>query len=120
MLPACAITVLTTPSKEMPDSLVSLCFIFAISNTCFRLTVPTVPSPALPGVPDGNDALPFPSSPALEFGPAVLPAPFILPLMGFTPAAERSSEAVGGVLSSKVNDRSGRTVTRAGTGVPVM
>lgn len=38
--------------------------------------------------------------------------------MGATPAAERRREAVGGVRSSKVKDLSGRTVTRAGTGVP--
>lgn len=62
--------------------------------------------------------LPLPSKPAFECGPAVLPAPFSLFFIGDTPAAERSSDAVGGVRISKVKDRSGRTVTRAGTGVP--
>jgi hypothetical protein len=38
--------------------------------------------------------------------------------MGATPAAERRRELVGGVRSSKVKLRSGRTVTRAGIGVP--
>jgi hypothetical protein len=47
-----------------------------------------------------------------------LPAPFSLPFIGATPAAESKSDAVGGVRSSKVKERSGRTVTRAGMGVP--
>lgn len=108
----------TMLSNDIPDNLVSLCFIFAISYTCFKLTWPTTPIPAFPGAPEGYDALPFPSIPDLELGPAVFPAPFSLFLVGVTPAADRRSDAVGGVLSSKVNERSGRTVTRAGTGVP--
>ena len=118
MLPACAMTLFTMPSNVMPDNLVSLCLTFAISYTCFKLTVPIVPRPAFPGAPLGYEALPFPSDPCLEFGPAVLPAPLSLFLVGETPAAERRRDAVVGVLNSKLNDRSGRTVTRAGMGVP--
>lgn len=40
------------------------------------------------------------------------------PLPGSTPAAVRRRVDVGGVRSVKRKDRSGRTVTRAGTGVP--
>lgn len=120
MLPACAITLFTIASRLTPDNLVSPCFIFAISYTCFRLTDPTVPSPPFPGAAPANDALPAPASPAFDFGPAVLPAPFSLFLIGDTPAADRSSDAVGGVLISKWKERSGRTVTRAGMGVPGM
>lgn len=119
MLPACATTLLTMLSSDTPASLVSLCFIFAISHTCFKLTLPTEPSPLLPaGAPPDDVALPAPASPAFECGPAVLPAPRILFFVDFTPAAASSIDAVGGVRSSKVKDRSGRTVTRAGMGVP--
>lgn len=47
-------------------------------------------------------------------------APFSLPFVSFTPAACNSSHAVVGVRSSNENDRSGRTVTRAGIGTPVV
>lgn len=40
--------------------------------------------------------------------------------MGATPAAESSRVEVGGVRIVKVKLRSGRTVTRAGIGVPGM
>lgn len=59
---------------------------------CFRLTVPTI---------------------VVESG-----APFSFPFTVSTPAALRSSHDVDGVRNSKWNDRSGRTVTLAGTGVP--
>lgn len=52
------------------------------------------------------------------FGPAVLPAPRILFFVAETPAAARRRVAVGGVRSVNVNDRSGRTTTSAGMGVP--
>jgi hypothetical protein len=38
--------------------------------------------------------------------------------VGSTPAADRRSVAVGGVRREKWNERSGRTVMRAGMGVP--
>ena len=121
MLPACATTLFTMASSEVPASLLSLCLIFAISHTCFKLTWPTAPSPALPGgAPPECVALPFPSNPVVDLGPATLPAPFSLFFVGCTPAALSRSDAVGGVRRSKVKERSGRTVTRAGTGVPVM
>ena len=116
MLAACAITLLASPSKLKPLSRVSLCLIFAISYTCLRLIVPTVPTVPIPVV-----TLPFlPVAPSLLLvGPGTLPAPRILLFLeGFTPAAARSSEAVGGLRSSKVKDLSGLTVTRAGIGVP--
>lgn len=40
--------------------------------------------------------------------------------MGSTPAALSKREEVGGVRREKVKLRSGRTVTRAGMGVPGM
>ena len=118
IVPACDITLLTIASNPMPDNRVSDLFILAISYTCLRLTAPTYPMPAFPGWPAGLAALPLPSAPTFELGPAVLPAPFNLPLIGATPAAERRRDDVGGVRSSKVKERSGRTVTRAGMGVP--
>jgi hypothetical protein len=118
ILPACATTLLATPSKLSPPSLSSPCLILAISNTCFKLTVPTTPNPPLPAVNCPPDALPTPANPALELGPATLPAPRNLFFLGSTPAALRSKDAVGGVRSSKVKLRSGRTVPRAGMGVP--
>jgi len=120
ILAACAITLFTTPSNGMPASLVSVALICAISHTCFKLTCPTVPIELLPAEPGPVwfDCLPFASIPAVDFGPATLPAPRSLFFVGFTPAAARRREAVGGVRSSKLKDRSGRTVTRAGTGVP--
>jgi len=115
MLAACAITLLARPSRLSPANRGSLCFILAISYTCFRLMVPTVPFPALPSTLVG----PFPVIFSLRlFGPGTFPAPLSLFLTGFTFAAAKRSVAVGGVLSSNVKDRSGRTVTRAGMGVP--
>ena len=55
---------------------------------------------------------------ASTLGPAVLPAPRTLFLIGTSPAAEKRRDAVLGVRSSKVKDLSGLTVTRAGIGVP--
>lgn len=55
--------------------------------------------------------LPRTSVPGLE-------APFNLPFFFSTPAAVNSSQEVFGVLNSKWNERSGRTVMRAGIGVP--
>ena len=118
-LPACATMLFTKPSKGEPLSLVSECLIFAISQTCFRLISPTDPVSAMPGAEAWKDALPFASG-ILLFGPATLPAPRILFLVALTPAAARSNCAVGGVRISKWKLRSGRTVTRAGTGVPAM
>lgn len=120
ILPACATTLLTKPSNATPCNRPSLCLIFAISYTCFRLTVPTVPVALLPLT---STFLPEPALPlapsALLRGPGTLPAPRTLfPLDGLTPAAARSSVEVGGVRSSKWKERSGRTVTRAGIGVP--
>jgi hypothetical protein len=51
-------------------------------------------------------------------GPGTFPAPRILLLVGSTPAALSSSVAVGGVRNEKLKERSGRTVMRAGIGVP--
>jgi hypothetical protein len=118
ILPACATTLLATPSRLKPPNLSSLCLILAISKTCFKLTVPTTPNPPLPAVNCPPDAFPIPAAPALEFGPATLPAPRSLFFLGSTPAALRSREEVGGVRREKVKLRSGRTVTRAGMGVP--
>lgn len=119
MLPACAMTLRTIASIVVPDNLVSLCLIFAISHTCFKLTLPTVPIPLLPGgAPPECDALPAPANPAFDLGPATFPAPRTLFFVTPTPAAARRSDAVGGVRSSKWKDLSGRTVTRAGMGVP--
>ena len=68
------------------------------------------------GEEDGEDSA---AAAAASFtGPPTLPAPRNLPLMGATRAAESRSVDVGGVRSSKWKDRSGRTVTRAGMGVP--
>jgi hypothetical protein len=39
-------------------------------------------------------------------------------LIGVTSAQESRRDVVGGVRISKVKERSGRTVTRAGMGVP--
>jgi hypothetical protein len=120
-LPACATMLFTMPSNGAPLSLVSECLIFAISHTCFKLTSPTDPVSAIPGAALWlNEALPLPSAPSLLFGPATLPAPRTLFFVAFTPAAARRSCAVGGVRISKWKLRSGRTVTRAGTGVPAM
>lgn len=61
----------------------------------------------------------FPDAPFLLLcGPGTFPAPRTLFLVVPTPAAAKSNEAVGGVRMSKVKDRSGRTVIRAGIGVP--
>jgi hypothetical protein len=49
-LPACPTTLRAIPSRLNPLSLVSECLIFAISYTCFKLTVPTVPLTAFPTV----------------------------------------------------------------------
>jgi hypothetical protein len=105
------------PSKLNPLNLVSLCLIFAISYTCFKLTVPTVPFVELPTVGLLADVLPFCPS-WLFIGPGTFPAPLILFLVGSTPAAESSIVAVGGVRSEKWKERSGRTIIRAGMGVP--
>jgi predicted Rossmann fold nucleotide-binding protein DprA/Smf involved in DNA uptake len=51
-------------------------------------------------------------------GPGTFPAPLILFLVGRTPAAERRRVAVGGVRREKWKERSGRTIMRAGIGVP--
>jgi hypothetical protein len=84
---------------------------------CFKLTVPTVPKTALPAV--GLLVLVLPFCPSWLFiGPGTLPAPRILLFVGSTPAADRRSVAVGGVRREKWNERSGRTVMRAGMGVP--
>lgn len=140
-LPACATTLLQSPSKLSPSNLVSRCFIFAISYTCFKLTVPTFPMPEFPAVAFAPLAFPFgplykAESPSarwfgprdsktaaaslLRWGPGTLPAPRTRFFFGETLAAAKRREEVGGVLSSKVKDLSGRTVTRAGTGVPTM
>lgn len=120
ILPACATTLLTMASIPNPLNRVSPALICAISQTCLRLTWPTVPLVPFPvgALPPVSAAEPFPASPASDLGPAVLPAPRSLFLVGVTPAAVSSRAAVGGVRSSKVKDRSGRTVTRAGIGVP--
>jgi len=138
ILPACAITLLTNPSSPKPFSLSSCCLIFAISYTCFRLTLPTVPtllipakSPFPPAFPFAavaaatafpeSSSLPVPAAEARDvsvFGPAVLPAPRSLFFVGETPAAARRRVAVGGVRRVNVKDRSGRTTTSAGMGVP--
>jgi hypothetical protein len=116
-LAACPTTLLAMPSRLKPLSLVSECLILAISYTCFRLTVPTVPLVALPTV--GVFALVLPFWPSWLFsGPGTLPAPRILFFVGRTPAALRRRVAVGGVRREKWKERSGRTVMRAGTGVP--
>ena len=88
---ACAITLLHNPSNVSPLSLNSVCLIFAISQTCFKLISPTVSFPLLP---------------------------FNLPLTGSTLAALNNNHEVTGVRTSKWKERSGRTVTRAGIGVP--
>lgn len=121
MLAAWEITLFTMPSNGTPDNLVSLDLIFAISHTCFKLICPTVPSELFPDEPGPVwvEILPLPPKPAFDFGPATLPAPLSLFFVGCTPAAARRSDAVGGVRSSKLKERSGRTVTRAGMGVPV-
>lgn len=81
-------------SSDRPERRISVCLILAISYTCFRLIVPTVSCPGLL-------------------------APFLLPFLlnGASTALSRSHE-VCGVRTSKWNDRSGRTVTRHGVGVP--
>jgi hypothetical protein len=116
-LPAWPTTLLAMPSKLNPLNRVSECLIFAISYTCFKLTVPTVPLTAFPTV--GLLVLVLPFCPSWLFiGPGTLPAPRILFLVGSTPAALSNSVAVGGVRREKWKDRSGRTVMRAGIGVP--
>lgn len=81
--------------------------------------MPTVPLTALPFV--GELALVLPFAPSwLLSGPGTLPAPRILDLTSGAPAAVSSSVAVGGVRKEKVKERSGRTVMRAGMGVPGM
>jgi len=119
ILPACATTLLHSPSKLSPLNLISDCLIFAISYTCLRLTLPTCPVLEFPGgVPV---AVAFPLWPSLLlFGPGTFPAPRIRFLTVFVPAAAKRSEAVGGVRRSNVKDRSGRTIIRAGIGVPTM
>lgn len=116
-LPACATTLLHNPSRLKPLSLISLCLILAISYTCFKLTVPTCPTPELPAVVVVGFALPCAPS-LLFFGPGTLPAPRTLFFFIPTLAAAKRREAVGGVRSSNVKERSGRTVMRAGIGVP--
>lgn len=64
-------------------------------------------------------ALPL-AEPLLLLGPGTFPAPLILFFFSGTPAAAKRREAVGGVRTSNVKDRSGRTMMRAGIGVPVM
>ena len=118
-LPACATTLLHSPSRLKPLSLISLCLILAISYTCFKLTVPTCPIPELPAIAVVGLALPCAPS-LLFFGPGTLPAPRTLFFFIPTQAAAKRREAVGGVRSSNVKERSGRTVTRAGIGVPGM
>ena len=112
---------------DNPFNLDSLCLILAISQTCFNeIALPTVFTPALPGA--AADVIGFvddaPSSDGLvvpvDLGPDVFPAPRNLFFTIGAPAAASRSDAVGGVRISNVNDRSGRTVTRAGTGVPGM
>lgn len=116
-LPACANTLFANPSISNPPNLVSLCFIRAISYTCLRLTVPTVPFTAFPTV--GLFVLVFPFWPSWLFiGPGTFPAPRIFDFVGRTPAADSRRVAVGGVRRVKVKERSGRTVMRAGMGVP--
>jgi hypothetical protein len=78
-----------------------------------------VPFTALPVV--GELVLVFPLFPSWLFiGPGTLPAPLIFDLMSGAPAAVRRRVAVGGVRREKAKERSGRTVMRAGMGVPVM
>lgn len=90
---ACEMTLLHRPSRLRPVRRASDDLIFAISKTCFKDTVPMT---SVPG----------------------FCAPFSFPLTSLTPAACRSNHAVVGVLMSNVNDRSGRTITRAGIGTP--
>lgn len=90
---ACAIILLHSPCKLNPDNLVSDCLILAISYTCFRDTLPMISWPGL-------------MAPRMRF------------LRGSTFAACRRRYVVVGVRISKVKDRSGRTVTRAGMGTP--
>jgi hypothetical protein len=90
---ACDITLLQSPSRLNPDSLNSVCLILAISKTCFKETVPTT---SLPGA----------CPPRIRF------------FRSLRPAACIKSHDVGGLRSSKWNVRSGRTVTRAGVGIP--
>jgi hypothetical protein len=116
ILAACATTLLANPSNPNPLSRDSCCFIFAISYTCFNVTLPTCPTPAFP---DWLFTGPFPNCPSvLLCGPGTLPAPLTRFLTTLEPAAARRRDVVGGVRSSNVNERSGRTVTRAGIGVP--
>ena len=61
-LPACPTTLLTKPSRLNPFSIASPFLIFAISYTCFKLTVPTVPLVAFPFV--GLPELCFPVCPS--------------------------------------------------------
>jgi hypothetical protein len=79
--------------------------------------VPTVPLVAFPTV--GLLVLVLPFWPSWLFiGPGTLPAPLILFFVGSTPAALIRRVAVGGVRREKWKERSGRTVMRAGIGVP--
>ena len=114
---ACATNDFTTASWLNPASLFSVLLIVAISYTCFKLTLPTVPSVALPSFGWLTCCLPL--APSLLFrGPGGFPAPRSLPLISLTPAARRRRMADGGVRVSKWKLRSGRTVTRAGIGMP--
>ena len=88
-----ATTHLASASKLNPDNLISDCLISAILKMCFNETSPTV---SLPG----------------------FIAPFSFPFVSLTPAACNNKYDVVGVRVSKVKDRSGRTVTRVGIGVP--
>lgn len=90
---ACEITLLHSPSKANPDNRSSDCLMHAISYTCFNDTCPTV---SCPGAMAARSRF----------------------LRGSTSAACINNHEVAGVRRSKANDRSGRTVTRAGTGVP--
>lgn len=92
---AWAMMLIHSPWRLKPDNRSSVCFIFAISYTCFKETFPIVSWPG--------------RSP-----------PRMRAFLGSTFAACRRSQDVTGVLRSNVKDRSGRMVTRAGIGVPTL
>jgi hypothetical protein len=93
---AWCITDLQSPSRGRPDNRNSDCLILAISYMCFKLTWPTI---SWPGRLD----------------------PFRLPFFpSGSSAAFRKSQEVCGVRTSKWKDRSARTVTRVGIGVPAI
>lgn len=90
---ACEMILLHNPCSPSPDNRDSDCLMRAISYTCFNDTCPTESWPGF-------------MAPRTRF------------LRGSTFAACNSSQDVAGVRRSNVNDRSGRTVTRAGMGTP--